>query len=101
MLKCQRTLRQEIALEGIGLHTGYPVRMRLRPAPVHTGIVFRRTDLKNFEIEAIRAHVAKVSYATTLMKKGVMIATVEHLLEFYGGQFAFHRFKTINILRPI
>ncbi len=55
------------------------------PAPVNTGIVFRRTDLKNFEIEATRSHVARVSYATTLMKKGVMIATVEHLLSSLYG----------------
>jgi UDP-3-O-[3-hydroxymyristoyl] N-acetylglucosamine deacetylase len=57
----------------------------LVPAPPDTGIRFRRTDLKNFEIEAIRKHVAKVSYATTLMKKGVMISTVEHLLSALYG----------------
>src|SRR5207249_1358400 len=68
-----------------GLHTGYPVKMTLVPAPPDRGIVFRRTDLKNFEIEARRAHVAKVSYATTLMKKGVMISTVEHLLSSLYG----------------
>jgi UDP-3-O-[3-hydroxymyristoyl] N-acetylglucosamine deacetylase len=85
MIKYQRTLRREIRLEGIGLHTGYPVRLRLVPAPENTGVVFRRTDLRNFEIEATRAHVAKVSYATTLMKKGVMISTVEHLLSALYG----------------
>ncbi len=85
MLKYQHTLRDEIYLDGIGLHTGYPVKLRLVPAPADTGIVFRRTDLKYFEIEATRAHVARVSYATTLMKKGVMIATVEHLLSSLYG----------------
>ncbi len=85
MLRFQRTLRQEIHLEGIGLHTGYPVKVTLVPAPANTGIVFRRTDLRNFEIEATRAHVARVSYATTLMKKGVMISTVEHLLSALYG----------------
>lgn len=85
MIKYQTTLADEIQLEGIGLHTGYPVRLKLAPAPEDTGIVFRRTDLKNFEIEATRAHVAKVSYGTTLMKKGVMIATVEHLLSTLYG----------------
>jgi UDP-3-O-[3-hydroxymyristoyl] N-acetylglucosamine deacetylase len=85
MLRHQRTLGNEIHLEGIGLHTGYPVRLRLVPAPKNTGIRFRRTDLKNFEIEATRAHVARVSYATTLMKKGVMISTVEHLLSALYG----------------
>lgn len=68
MLKYQRTLREKIQFEGIGLHTGYSVNLTLVPAPTDTGIRFRRTDLKNFEIEAVRKHVAKVSYATTLMK---------------------------------
>jgi UDP-3-O-[3-hydroxymyristoyl] N-acetylglucosamine deacetylase len=85
MIKYQRTLKREIRMDGIGLHTGYPVHLELIPAREHTGIRFRRTDLKNFEIEATRAHVAKVSYATTLMKKGVMIATVEHLLSVLYG----------------
>jgi UDP-3-O-[3-hydroxymyristoyl] N-acetylglucosamine deacetylase len=85
MLKYQRTLREVVTLEGTGLHTGYPVRLSLIPAPENTGILFRRTDLKNFEIEATRAHVARVSYATTLMKKGVMISTVEHLLSTLYG----------------
>jgi UDP-3-O-[3-hydroxymyristoyl] N-acetylglucosamine deacetylase len=85
MFKFQRTLRREIHFKGIGLHTGYPVRLSLLPAPPGTGIRFRRTDLKNFEIEAVRTHVAKVSYATTLMKKGVMISTVEHLLSALYG----------------
>jgi UDP-3-O-[3-hydroxymyristoyl] N-acetylglucosamine deacetylase len=85
MLKYQRTLRDEVQLDGIGLHTGYPVHLSLKPAPEDTGILFRRSDLKYFEIEATRAHVARVSYATTLMKKGVMISTVEHLLSTLYG----------------
>ena len=85
MLKYQRTLRDEIEFKGIGLHTGYSVKLRLVPAPPETGIRFRRTDLRNFEIEAVRANIAKVSYATTLMKKGVMISTVEHLLSVLYG----------------
>ncbi len=85
MLRYQRTLANPIHLEGIGLHTGYAVKLDLVPAEANTGIRFRRTDLKNFEIEATRAHVARVSYATTLMKKGVMIATVEHLLSALYG----------------
>ena len=85
MLMFQRTLRCNIQLEGIGLHTGYSVRIKLVPAPANTGILFRRTDLKNFPIEATRSYVARVSYATTLMKKGVMISTVEHLLSALYG----------------
>ncbi|MBN2241847.1 MAG: UDP-3-O-acyl-N-acetylglucosamine deacetylase [Acidobacteria bacterium] len=85
MIKLQRTLKRKIRFEGVGLHTGYNVHLTLVPALPDTGIRFRRTDLRNFEIEAVRSHVAKVSYATTLMKKGVMISTVEHLLSVLYG----------------
>ncbi len=54
--------------------------MRMLPAAAGTGVVFRRTDLDNFEIEAISRNVARVSYATSLMKKGVLISTTEHVL---------------------
>ena len=54
--------------------------MRLLPAPAGSGIVFRRTDLDNFEIPANGRNVAKVSYATSLMRQGVLIQTTEHLL---------------------
>jgi UDP-3-O-[3-hydroxymyristoyl] N-acetylglucosamine deacetylase len=54
--------------------------MKLLPAPAGSGIVFRRTDLDNFEIPAIGRNVAKVSYATSLMRQGVLISTTEHLL---------------------
>lgn len=76
----QNTIRQPIKTEGIGLHTAVRSRVRLRPAPVDTGIVFRRTDLDNFEIEAHGRNVARVSYATSLMKNGVLLSTTEHLL---------------------
>jgi UDP-3-O-[3-hydroxymyristoyl] N-acetylglucosamine deacetylase len=96
MFKHQRTLRDKIQFEGIGLHTGYPVLMTLVPAPPEVGIRFRRTDLKNFEIEALRTHVAKVSYATTLMKKGVMISTVEHILSALYGLGIDNLYLNIN-----
>jgi len=59
--------------------------MRMLPAPSGTGIIFRRTDLDGFEIEAISRNVARVSYATSLMKKGVLISTTEHLLSAFIG----------------
>ena len=65
---------------GVGLHTAVAGHLRLTPAPADTGIVFRRTDLDNFEIEAHGRNVARVSYATSLMKQGVLLSTVEHLL---------------------
>jgi UDP-3-O-[3-hydroxymyristoyl] N-acetylglucosamine deacetylase len=59
--------------------------MRMLPAPSGTGIVFRRTDLDGFEIEADSRNVARVSYATSLMKKGVLISTTEHVLSAFIG----------------
>jgi UDP-3-O-[3-hydroxymyristoyl] N-acetylglucosamine deacetylase len=76
----EQTIAEPIAFEGVGLHSGAPVNMRLLPAPAGSGIVFRRTDLDNFEIPAVGRNVAKVSYATSLMRQGVLIQTTEHLL---------------------
>lgn len=59
--------------------------MRILPAKSGSGIVFRRTDLDGFEIEAVSRNVARVSYATSLMKKGVLISTTEHLLSAFIG----------------
>ncbi len=59
--------------------------MRILPAPSGTGIVFRRTDLDGFEVEAVSRNVARVSYATSLMKKGVLISTTEHVLSAFIG----------------
>lgn len=59
--------------------------MRLLPAPGGAGILFRRTDLDNFEIPATGRNVAKVSYATSLMRQGVLISTTEHLLSALVG----------------
>jgi len=76
----EQTIAGSIEFAGVGLHSGAPVKMRLLPAPAGSGIVFRRTDLDNFEIPAIGRYVAKVSYATSLMRQGVLISTTEHLL---------------------
>ncbi len=81
----ERTIESPIAFSGIGLHSGAPVKMRLLPAPAGSGIVFRRTDLDNFEIAATGRNVAKVSYATSLMRQGVLISTTEHLLSALVG----------------
>ena len=70
---------------GIGLHSGAPVNLRILPAPAGAGIIFRRVDLEGFEVEAISRNVARVSYATSLMKKGVLISTTEHLLSAFIG----------------
>ena len=76
----ETTIRVPVETAGIGLHTAVPGKVRLIPAPAATGIVFRRVDLDNFPIEAHGRNVARVSYATSLMKKGVLLSTTEHLL---------------------
>ena len=81
----EQTIRSAAECRGCGLHSGAPVNLRILPAPVGSGIVFRRTDLDGFEVEAISRNVARVSYATSLMKKGVLISTTEHLLAAFIG----------------
>lgn len=76
----QHTLNAPVRFSGLGLHTGVPVTLTLVPAPANTGIVFKRTDLEGFSIKANGANVARVSYATSLMRKGVLVSTTEHLL---------------------
>src|SRR6201987_2132368 len=76
----QTTIAKSASAEGVGLHTGVYGHIRLAPAPADTGIVFRRVDLDNFLIEAEGRNVARVSYATSLMKQGVLLSTTEHLL---------------------
>src|SRR5882672_9916110 len=76
----QTTIANPASAEGVGLHTGVYGHIRLVPAPADTGIVFRRVDLDNFAIEAQGHNVARVSYATSLMKHGVLLSTTEHLL---------------------
>jgi UDP-3-O-[3-hydroxymyristoyl] N-acetylglucosamine deacetylase len=74
-----------VTCSGVGLHSGAPVSLRILPAPAGTGIVFHRSDLEGFPIEASGRNVARVSYATSLMKKGVLISTTEHLLSAFTG----------------
>ncbi len=76
----QTTIERPVETEGIGLHTAVRCHLRMVPAPANTGVVFRRVDLDNFEMEAHVRNVARVSYATSLMKKGVLLSTIEHLL---------------------
>jgi len=76
----QTTILRPATAEGVGLHTGVYGHIRLMPAPADTGIVFRRIVLDTFLIEAQGHNVARVSYATSLMKQGVLLSTTEHLL---------------------
>ena len=82
----QRTLRNTIRATGVGLHTGKKVYLTLRPAPVDTGIVFRRVDLDPVvEIPAHAKNVGDTTLSTTLVKGDVRISTVEHLLSAMAG----------------
>lgn len=82
-MRFETTIQRPVEARGIGLHSGVPVTIRVLPAPVSTGLVFLRTDLDNFPISASWRHVARVSYATSLMRKGVLISTTEHLLSVF------------------
>src|ERR1700735_4070151 len=80
LMPYQLTIQKPVETRGVGLHTAVRCHLRLLPAPADTGIVFRRVDLDNFEIEAHVRNVARVSYATSLMKQGVLLSTTEHVL---------------------
>lgn len=82
----QRTLKNVIRATGVGLHTGEKVYLTLRPAPVETGIVFRRVDLKEpVEIRACPENVTDTRLSTTLESEGVRVSTVEHLMSAFAG----------------
>ena len=82
----QRTLKNEIRATGVGLHTGRKVMLTLRPAPINTGIVFRRVDLEPVvEIEAKAENVGDTTLSTSLVSGGVRVSTVEHLLSAMAG----------------
>jgi UDP-3-O-[3-hydroxymyristoyl] N-acetylglucosamine deacetylase len=82
----QRTLRNTIRATGVGLHTGDKVYLTLRPAPVNTGIVFRRVDLNPVvEIQARAENVGDTTLSTTLVNGDVRVSTVEHLLSAMAG----------------
>ncbi len=81
----QTTIANFVNVQGVGLHTGVDVQLSLRPAPENSGYIFVRTDLDNFEIPASIEYVSHCSYATTLMRRGVVLSTCEHLLSALRG----------------
>ena len=82
----QRTLKNVIKATGITLHGGERAEIVLHPAPVNTGIIFRRTDLEPMvEIHALAENVGDTRLSTTLTKGDVRISTVEHLLSAFAG----------------
>ncbi|MDX1589412.1 MAG: UDP-3-O-acyl-N-acetylglucosamine deacetylase [Oleiphilaceae bacterium] len=82
----QRTLKNTIRATGVGLHSGEKVFLTLKPAPVDSGIVFRRTDLDPvFEMRARAEDVGETMLSTTMVKDGVRVATIEHLMSAMAG----------------
>ena len=79
-MRFETTVQRPVEISGVGLHYGVPVTIKILPAPPSTGIVFLRTDLDNFAVPASWRYVARVSYATSLMRQSVLISTTEHLL---------------------
>ncbi len=82
-MRFETTIQQPVETRGVGLHSGVAVGIRILPAPPATGIVFRRVDLDGFEVPASWRYVQRVSYATSLMRQGVLISTTEHLLSVF------------------
>ena len=83
-MRSQRTIKNEVMFEGIGLHTGRHSKVTLRPASRDAGITFVRTDKDT----VIKAHVGSVidtAFATTIGHNGVKIRTVEHILAALAG----------------
>lgn len=82
----QRTPKKVIQATGIGVHSGDTVLLTLRPAPINTGIIFRRTDLSPVvEIPASYEYVSDTMLCTSLQHQGAKVATVEHLLSALAG----------------
>jgi len=82
----QRTLKNSIRAQGVGLHTGKKVLMTLRPGAPDTGIVFRRTDLDPpAEVRATAENVGDTQLGTTLINGNARVSTVEHLLSAFAG----------------
>jgi UDP-3-O-[3-hydroxymyristoyl] N-acetylglucosamine deacetylase len=99
-LPFETTLQRHVSASGLGLHHGVAVRIELLPAPPGTGIVFVRSDLDDFEVPASWEYVARVSYATSLMRQGVLVSTTEHLLSvFYamGVDNAYVRIDNLEV----
>jgi UDP-3-O-[3-hydroxymyristoyl] N-acetylglucosamine deacetylase len=97
-LRFEMTVQRPVEATGVGLHSGVPVTIRILPAPPSTGIVFLRTDLDNFPVPASWRYVARVSYATSLMRQGVLISTTEHLLSVFYSMGVDNAYVEINNL---
>jgi UDP-3-O-[3-hydroxymyristoyl] N-acetylglucosamine deacetylase len=85
-MRQQTTLKTSVSIEGVGLHSGHPVRAHFRPAPADSGLVFVRLDHPDQPIPARLESAAMFDFATTLARNGVSIGTVEHVLSAAAGE---------------
>ena len=101
-LAFETTILRPVTVSGIGLHSGVAVSLKILPARAGQGIVFVRTDLDGFAIPANWKYVARVSYATSLMRQGVLLSTTEHLLSvLYSMRIDNARVEIDNLEVPI
>ena len=102
-MQLQQTLRKSYTFEGKGLHTGKVARMIVGPAPVDTGIIFRRTDLgEGVQIEALAENVSSTARSTTISKGEASVSTIEHLLSALTGMGVDNAYVDIdNVEVPI
>lgn len=85
-MQLQQTLKKSYSFEGKGLHTGKVAKMVLCPAPVNTGILFRRVDLgENAIVEALAENVSNTARSTTIAKGEASVSTIEHILSAMTG----------------
>lgn len=91
----QTTVARTAAIDGVGIHTGRSVELKVHPAPANSGIRFRRTDSGGVEIPALASSVSSLELATTLGRDDVTVSTVEHLLA------AIHALQLDNLLIEI
>ena len=97
----QTTLKKEVECNGIGLHSGKPVEMKLRPAPVDTGIVFVRTDLPGKpKVRAITENITGTLRATTLKENGAEVSTIEHLMAALAMKHVDNCFVEMSSIEP-
>ena len=82
----QKTIRSEINFNGVGLHSGANVKLKIKPAKPNEGIIFIRTDVdSNIKIKACPENVGNTTLSTTLISNNIKVSTVEHLLSAIAG----------------
>lgn len=97
-MRYETSVRRSVEISGVGLHSGAPVHLKITPAPPATGIVFVRTDMNHTKIPASWEYVVRVSYATSLMRRSVLISTTEHLLSVFYSMGIDNAFVEIDNL---